>query len=399
MEANRIRCSNDIRLFDRLLEQADVKGARQKIESLEEKGYMSVRRRLLATSVRLSRGMAKRIHAIADSCIERLELDIPLELYVYSSPQFNAACLKPEDGRLIVMFSSSLLEGFTGDELRFVMGHELGHHLYRHHDIPIGLILNGEGRPSPKLALDLFAWSRYAEISADRAGAHCATSLNATALALFKLASGLSSTVIEFDLEDFLSQIKEMKSEDISTNERHLREDWFSTHPFSPLRVQALKLFYESEFARPGGTPAETLELSVQNLMGLMEPSYLEGRTEAAEAMRRLLFAAAVTVAKASGQISESEIQVFEEFFGAGSFHESLDVDRLEAELPQRIQQAIAKTSLPQRIQVIRDLCLVAKADGCTSAKQQRALESIASQLEVESSFVAKCLEGCLEPD
>jgi tellurite resistance protein len=130
-----------------------------------------------------------------------------------------------------------------------------------------------------------------------------------------------------------------------------------------------------------------------------MEPSYLEGRTESAEAMRRLLFAAAITVAQANGAISEEEIRVFEEFFGAGAFTDSLDVARLEAELPQRIEQALAKTSLPQRIQVLRDLCLIAKADGCTAGKQQRALESIAAQLEVESSFVAKCLEGCLDPD
>jgi tellurite resistance protein len=399
MKASQIRCSNDLRLFDALLEQPDVKKAKEHVDSLETSGYTSMRRRLLATSVRLSRSMAQNIHAIADSCIERLELDIPLELYVYSSPQYNAACLKPEDGRLIVMFSSSLLEAFSGDELRFVMGHELGHHLYGHHDIPIGLMLNGENQPGPKLALDLFAWSRYAEISADRAGAHCAKDLNATALALFKLASGLSTDVIEFNLEDFLSQIREMQSESVPTNEQHLSEDWFSTHPFSPLRVQALKVFFDSEFAHSGGNSAETLELAVQNLMGLMEPSYLEGRTESAEAMRRLLFAAAITVAQANGAISEEEIRVFEEFFGAGAFTDSLDVARLEAELPQRIEQAQAKTSLPQRIQVLRDLCLIAKADGCTAGKQQRALESIAAQLEVESSFVAKCLEGCLDPD
>jgi len=33
----------------------------------------------------------------------------------------------------------------------------------------------------------------------------------------------------------------------------------------------------------------EMLEIQVQSVMGIMEPSYLEGKTEAAEAMRRLL--------------------------------------------------------------------------------------------------------------
>ena len=114
--------------------------------------------------------MAPDIAMMADECIEMLGVKLPLELYVYSSPQFNAACFKPENERLYVMFSSSLLEGFTSSELKFVMGHELGHHVYDHHAIPIGYLLRGNQRPDPQLALELFAWSRYAEISADRAG-------------------------------------------------------------------------------------------------------------------------------------------------------------------------------------------------------------------------------------
>lgn len=399
MHASRMRCSNDTRLYESLVARREVIAARARIEQLEAKGHTSVRRRLLATSVRLTSTMAKSVHRIADSCVERLELDIPLELYVYASPQFNAACFKPEDGRLIVMFSSSLLEGFAGDELRFVMGHELGHHLFHHHDLPIGLILNGQQKASPKLALDLFAWSRYAEISADRAGAHCARNLNAEALALFKLASGLTGKLIEFDLDAFLRQVDDMADRNTPGADKHMREDWFSTHPFSPLRVEALKLFDGSELAREGGTSVDDLEIAVQNIMGLMEPSYLEGRTEAAEAMRRLLFAAAVTVAHASGSISEAEIEAFEGLFGAGAFRDTLDLARLEAELSTRIEQVKAKTSLPQRIQVLRDLCLVARADGRTAPKQQALLETIAAALEVEPAFVAQCLSGDLDPD
>ena len=69
------------------------------------------------------------------------------------------------------MFSSSLLEAFNDSELLFVMGHELGHHVYDHHQIPIGYVLRGRQPPPADLALDLFAWARYAEISAERAGA------------------------------------------------------------------------------------------------------------------------------------------------------------------------------------------------------------------------------------
>jgi len=399
MNATEIRSQNDLTLYESLLKQSEVLAAKEALEALKEKGYTGVRRRLLATSVRLSRRMAKTVYAAADTCVDRLEIELPLELYVYSSPQFNAACFNPEEGRLIVMFSSSLLESFHGPELCFVMGHELGHHVYRHHEIPIGYILNGGNRASPRLALDLFAWSRYAEISADRAGAHCAQNLNATALALFRLASGLSTNVIDFSLAEFLAQIDEMQEFDAEPRSGANREDWFSTHPFSPLRVKALQLFYKSELAVEGGTPAAQLEIAVQSTMSLMEPSYLEGRTDTAETMRRLLFAGAIAVAHANGEISDAEIEVFEKFFGEGSFRSDLDIEKIVDELPGRIEQAKLKTSVSHRIQVVRDLCLIARSDSEPTNKGRTILYSIARDLGVEESFVEHTLCGALDPD
>ena len=398
MTAEKIRCVNDKRLFDALKEHRDVKRVNEQIAKMEEKGPTGIRRRLLATSVRLSRRMAKDVHQMADECVEKLEMDIPLELYVFSSPQFNAACFKPEEGRLFVMFSSSLLEAFEGSELRFVMGHEFGHHVYRHHDVPIGYLLRGKSRPDPKLALDLFAWSRYAEISADRAGAHCANDLHGIAKALFKLASGLSDKLIEFSLEDFLAQVDEMQVVDAQPGQGAPKEDWFSTHPFSPLRVKALKFFEDSELAN-GATSSEELEVSVQGLMALMEPSYLEGRTDTAEAMRRLLFAGSIAVADANGHISDEEIKLFEKFFGEGSYVETLNVEKLQQDLPERIQMVLEQASEPQRMQVLRDLCLVAKAEGHTTDEERAILDQVADGLGVPKVFVTQVINSDLEPD
>lgn len=399
MNADAIRCVNDQKLFDRLKDHPDVKRVNEQIAKMEEKGPAGIRRRLLATSVRLSRRMAKDVHMMADECVERLEMDIPLELYVFSSPQFNAACFKPEAGRLFVMFSSSLLEAFEGSELRFVMGHEFGHHVYHHHDIPIGYILRGQNRPSPKLALELFAWSRYAEISADRAGAHCAQDLNGVAKALFKLASGLSDRLIEFNLEDFLEQVDEMQVVDAKPGQSAPKEDWFSTHPFSPLRVKALKFFDESELAHSDGTPSADMEVAVQGLMALMEPSYLEGRTDTAEIMRRLLFAGAIAVAEANGHISDEEIKIFEQFFGEGTYLDSLNVEKIINSLSDRITQARDQASQSQCMQVLRDLCIVAKAEGHGCDEERGVLDHVADGLGVPRVFVTQVMNCEFEPD
>ena len=274
MNRDIIRYRNDREMAAELLRHPDVVRVNEHIEKVEQDGPMGTRRRLLGTSVRLSRFMAPDVHRMADECIEKLEMTIPHELYVYSSPQFNAACFKPEGGKLFVMFSSSLLEKFEGAELKFVIGNEFGHHVYNHHEIPVGYLLRGNPRTQPRLALDLFAWSRNAEVSADRAGAFCAGDLNGVARSLFKLASGLGDKIIRFDLEAFLRQVDEMQIEDSEPGQGAPKEDWFSTHPFSPLRVKALQLFHQSELMTDGGSSHEQLDVGVQRLLSLMAVSY-----------------------------------------------------------------------------------------------------------------------------
>jgi tellurite resistance protein len=391
--AETIRCRNDRELFDRVVEDPTIQQANEALAKKEEEGHVGLRRRLLATSVRLSRRMAEPIHEIADQCGTALGIDLPLELYVYPSPKFNAACFKPEEGRLFVIFSSGLLESFDEGELRFVIGHELGHHIFRHLDIPIGYILRGENPPHPRMALELFAWSRYAEISADRAGAYCAQNMDSVARALFKLASGLSGQVVEFSLADFLAQIDDMQVVDTEPGQGAPQEDWFSTHPFSPLRVKALQLFHQSELVDESGISVEELEDEIENLMGLMEPSYIEGRTASAEVMRRVLFAGAVAVAQADGEISKDEIEMFEKLLGKGAFGGQIDVEHLIAELPERLQQARDATTTPQRMQVLRDICVVARSNGKVGRREREILDQIADGLALSHTFVSHCVD------
>lgn len=399
MRANDLRYRNDREQSESLLEDADVKRVREHIEKQEAEGPTGLRRRLLSTSVRLSRKMAPDIYKLSDECVERLSMDIPLELYVYSAPQFNAMCFKPEEGRLFVMFSSALLEGFTEKELQFVMGHEFGHYVYDHHAIPIGYLLKGRQRPSPKLALKLFAWSRNAEVSADRAGAYCAQEFQSVASGLFKLASGLTQSVVKFDLHEFLNQVDDMQAFDAEPGQGAPEGDWFSTHPFSPLRVKALQLFFQSSLMKDNGSSVDELDVGVQRLMSMMEPNYLEGRSDSAIAMRNLLFAGALVVADAHGGISQAEVDVFEQFFDNGEYSEKLNVGRIKDELPQRIQRAKDKSTETQRMQVIRDLCVIAMAEPPMQVAERTLLNEIADGLGISRTFVCQTLEHDVEPD
>ena len=395
MTVSKIRCDEDLKIYEALLRLPEIQRARDQIERMEKnRDRPEIRRHLLATSVRLSRAMSRSLHQMVDKCTETLEINSPLELYAYASPQFNAACFKPEDGRTFLMFSSALLEGFSDAELLFVVGHELGHHLYKHHEIPIGYIVRDKNPTPPSLALNLFTWSRYAEISADRAGALCSKDLQSVSHALFKLASGISDErVVQFDLKEFLNQVDDMLAFDEEPGQGAPQQDWFLTHPFSPLRVKALKLFFDSNLIGGDGYEKTILESMVRDVMALMEPDYMQGKTDSTRAMRNLFLASAIAIADIHMGISEKERSVLRKFVERGYSLEKLDPNQLREVLPKRITEAKKRASLTQRMHVVRDLCIVALAEKPIAPKEMELLCQIASELELNTDFVTQCLE------
>jgi len=390
------RCEGDQSLHEKLLASNEVQEARKQ---LDENPSRSTRRQLLATSVRLTRSMSPKLHDMLDSCAKKLSLEIPTETYVYNSPQFNAACIKPENGRLLLMFSSAILEKFDEKELMFVMGHELGHHLFAHHDIPIGYLVRGEDRVNARLALQLFSWSRYAEISADRAGALCADDGDAAARALFKLASGLTSDLIEIRNDEFAAQADDMAMNDQVGTDDDNQEDWFMTHPFTPLRVKALNRFFKSALITNGGISREHLESEIHKLMQLMAPTYLKEDSPTAEMMRRVLFAAGCVLMKVSGTINDDEIAAFNDLFGEGTFGDHLNIDKLEERLEVRISEANEIVPLAKRIHVIRDLCLIARADGRVTRREREFVHQVGRKLGLSSTIVDHSFNGDVELD
>jgi tellurite resistance protein len=294
------------------------------------------------------------------------------------------------------------LEAFEPDELRFVAGHELGHHLFEHHKIPSVALLHGIVQTDPALVLQLFAWQRYAEISSDRTGLACAGGLEPAARALFKLASGLSGGRIKVRIDQFLAQVGDFRAESERLTKAHepVRSDWFATHPFSPLRLRAAEVFSRSELMIPGGIRREQLEAEVEDVVRLMEPGYLQERSEVAEAMRRLLFAGAVLIATSSGGVDEQALAALERLLGPGAIPTEVNADAVRAQLPRWVQRVMEVVPPLRRAQVIRDLVVIARADGSIGELEQRVLHEIASAVGVDPSVIARTetATSCCDP-
>lgn len=387
-----IRSREEREIAERLLADRDVRSALERFE--EAARGTSARRELLASAIRLTPEMAPDLHATLEACRAALRIDAPVETYVYPGAAYNAAAVRPERGRLFVIVSSSLLEGFDEEELRFVAGHELGHHLFDHHRLPLQALLAPGSRLPPGLILELFAWQRYAEISADRAGALCAGGIMPAARALFKLASGLHGGRVRVRIDQFLSQVGDLKEEGarLAGADEPPRADWFSTHPFSPLRLKAADLFARSELMVRGGGARADLEAQVQDLMGVMMPSYLKERTDVAESMRRLLFAGGVLIASVGGGVEEEALAALERLLGPGSVPPEMDPETIRRDLPSRVESVRKDVPPLRRAQIIRDLCLIARADGRTREDELRVIRDIAAAIGVPDSIMTEGL-------
>jgi hypothetical protein len=293
------------------------------------------------------------------------------------------------------MLSSSLLEAFEDAELRFVVGHELAHHGFGHHDVPLEHLLVDARSPSPPaLVLKIAAWQRYAEISSDRAGLFAAGGLEAAAAARFKHAAGLRGGRVQIRIDRFLEQAGDLAEEvaRLGRDQGRDRDDWLATHPFNPIRLVAARLFARSTILG-GELAGADVESRVEELMSLMMPSYLEQKSAAAEAMRRLLFAGAVLIAHGGDEPGEAELARLEELLGPGAVPSTVDVPGLRAELPRRIAAVAAEVAPLRRVQLIRDLATIARADGAISPEELSLLETIADGVGVTRAALAAAVE------
>ncbi len=387
-----------------------VTKAKEKFEQRASGYGFRHRRSLLAEAIRLNRRMAPEVAEAMAECRAVLGFELPVEVYLEPKPVYSAFCSKGRSGPLILGLSSKLLEEFSPAELRFVLGHELGHALFDHFGIPMPVTATiediGGTLVSRPVQLQLFVWCRAAEVSADRAGLLCAGDAEVAATAFFKMSSGLSRPVIKTDLEAFASQVESLASapsavHDVRDDDDTL--DCFSTHPYTPVRVRALLAFGRSKafaerLGRTGGDlDLDQVEQIVERDLALMEPSYLEDPGPEAAQMRRALYCAGVAVAAAHGGVSEQELSALRALLGAKQVRTPEDVPAIREELAGALA-ALKDAPFARRAQLVQHLTVIAGADGHVADEEYAEMARIAEVLAIPAQIIDQTLSGSAAP-
>lgn len=202
----------------------------------------------LASGARVGPRQFADLDALLEECVDVLDAPVKPELFVTQSPTANAYTIGMDQPFIVI--TSGLYDLMTHDELRFVVGHELGHALSGHavyrtmmmHLMRLagsfGFMPLG-GWALRAIVAALLEWQRKSELSGDRAGLLCSQDLDTAIRVEMKLAGG--SRLDKLDSQAFLAQAREYeRSGDMRDGVLKLLNLELQTHPFSVLRAAAL---------------------------------------------------------------------------------------------------------------------------------------------------------------
>jgi Zn-dependent protease with chaperone function len=203
---------------------------------------------LLGHAVKLGPKQFPRVHNIVVECADALGIRTPTT-YIVNNPVMNAATFGTKH-ESVIMIHSGLIDHFSEEELRTVIGHECGH-VHNNHVVYLtalhylrfmaSAVVRAVMAPAE---IALAGWLRRAEITCDRAGLLCGKNLEVATRALTKLALGSAKLYSELNMDAFMDQYEELK--DGIGRYAEMR----ASHPWLPKRVIALRHFAESELYR-----------------------------------------------------------------------------------------------------------------------------------------------------
>jgi uncharacterized tellurite resistance protein B-like protein len=355
--------------------RADPVIARE-LEALRASSPMDARIAMLGNAVRVDPELVPRL----TPRIERLRDAVggrAIEAYVFHDHSVNALVFDERD-LLMVAFSSGALSLLDDTEIDFVIGHELGHARFGHLELACGSLIHS-GRLAPVSNMKLRAWQRAAEISADRAGLHLCGSLAAAASALFKTVSGLriDATV---DPTRFADQWNHLEREVAVAGSR---EHWNMSHPFPPLRMKAMQLYWQS--LREGKHRAE-VDREIDRCLAGMDPTAGNEDAMGDSLLSAFFFWGGLYVALADGVLHPSELERIASVAPAGVDAASLVASGTSCEaclqhFCDAVGQRRRKLSTVELHRILEGLIAVASADGQIDPSELRHLYRLCQAL------------------
>jgi Zn-dependent protease with chaperone function len=208
----------------------------------------SLRLMFLASGVRVSERQFPQLHEMLRDGSYVLDLPQVPELYITQDPMVNAMALGAD--KPFIVITTGMLNLYDAEEIRFAIGHELGHVLSGHavYRTMLFHLINLAARiawmPIGYMGLraiiwGLEEWYRKSELSCDRAGLLAGQDVDAARRSLMKMAGG--SFMSELSADAFHEQAHDYDAvPDVREGLLKLLQLQGNTHPFAVVRFAEL---------------------------------------------------------------------------------------------------------------------------------------------------------------
>jgi Zn-dependent protease with chaperone function len=262
----------------------------------------AVRLMFLGSAIRVDERQFPRLHTMLADVATVLDVAEVPELYVSANPYPNAMTIGMDKAFIVV--TSGMVDLLDDEEMRFVLGHELGHALSGHavyqtmlqrlirlSGVLTAIPLGGLGVRVIMAAL--MEWSRKAELSADRAGLLATQDPSVAFRVHMKTASG--GHLEDLDPTSFFAQGAEYDaSGDLRDSLVKLMLIEVQSHPFAVVRASELRRWVDSGqyTAVLGGTyprRAEDADAKVSEAAQEAARSYAETFRQSQDAVTKLV--------------------------------------------------------------------------------------------------------------
>lgn len=190
-----------------------------------------------------------KLNKLLEEVCETLAIFEPFEFFVTNQPIQGAWMWAGTSsyGKNFITLTSEMAMSLSDKELKFVIGHEIGHWLFNNNDIHgvLRIAYGTEGQqPSISLQNLLSTWQKLAEFSADRVGLVACGSLDDAVKTLYRVSTGLNPESMGFNIEEYLSVLK---SKTGLPDQDALEVFRQSSHPPLPIRILAIENFAKSQ--------------------------------------------------------------------------------------------------------------------------------------------------------
>lgn len=249
-------------------------------------------------SLKVEKDLLSDFYELCNEVKQKLNFTDKVDFYITGDSSVNAFSVAAENENEphIVNINSALFGLMTREELRFVLGHELGHLINK--DTALARLIHFVFPPNSNIPITLQYKIRLheqlAELVADRYGYMANENLDACVTAFFKLASGLDLVKMNVSIEALMAD-----------NDRRL--DYFlndkgmsrASHPVNPIRVKALKLFAKAQ-------SKEELDKGMDELISIL---LKVGSNELDQHTAQFLASAGLIIAYADDNVNKDEIE------------------------------------------------------------------------------------------